>query len=543
MAERVLVGAGVGAGVAIGTTFYMPAAVYRIEKSSNLQVPGRVMFSTARAAVASVGAEIEAEANQQQGDSQAILFALVGILEDVELLRVLKDYFAEGAGPEAAIRGAFGEFARKLLALGGYFAERANDLEDLAERVIHQLGGVLETVELPSAPFILITENLSPMIASKLDPNLCRGVITAVGSATSHAAIILKSASVPVVAGVHDATSIANGTRVVLDASSGQIFVKPDFNEIERYSLVAEANTSALAILAEQALTPLPVQIMANLGSSTESAFATSAGAEGVGLLRTELLFLGAATPPSLQDQMFEYSKILSRFAGKTVIARLLDVDVDKPLPFLQNAGEGKYAGRGLTSLLANPQILETQLKALAQAQAYYPRTDLWIMAPMVTSAAQAREFLDFAGRLGMGASSNGTKLGVMIEVPEILVEAELTVTLAMCDFVSIGTNDLTHYILQDYEPVETDTSRRPNQPMARRTLNVEAESPYEALVFGQVKRVIDAARPLNKTVGVCGELASDARAALQFVRWGIDSLSVAPVLIAPLRAALASAL
>jgi phosphoenolpyruvate-protein kinase (PTS system EI component) len=220
-----------------------------------------------------------------------------------------------------------------------------------------------------------------------------------------------------------------------------------------------------------------------------------------------------------------------------------LDVDVDKPLPFLQNAGEGKYAGRGLTSLLANPQILETQLKALAQAQAYYPRTDLWIMAPMVTSAAQAREFLDFAGRLGMGASSNGTKLGVMIEVPEILVEAELTVTLAMCDFVSIGTNDLTHYILQDYEPVETDTSRRPNQPMARRTLNVEAESPYEALVFGQVKRVIDAARPLNKTVGVCGELASDARAALQFVRWGIDSLSVAPVLIAPLRAALASAL
>jgi phosphoenolpyruvate-protein kinase (PTS system EI component) len=142
-----------------------------------------------------------------------------------------------------------------------------------------------------------------------------------------------------------------------------------------------------------------------------------------------------------------------------------------------------------------------------------------------------------------MGASSNGTKLGVMIEVPEILVEAELTVTLAMCDFVSIGTNDLTHYILQDYEPVETDTSHRPNQPMARRTLNVEAESPYEALVFGQVKRVIDAARPLNKPVGVCGELASDARAALQFVRWGIDSLSVAPVLIAPLRDALASTL
>ena len=536
-------GAGVGAGVAIGTTFYMPAAVYRIEKSANPQFPGRVMFSTARAAVASVAAHLEAEANDQQGDAQAILFALAGILEDAELLRVLKDYFAEGAGPEAAIRGAFGEFGRKLLALGGYFAERAHDLEDLAERVIRQLGGVLETVELPTTPFILITENLSPMVATKLDTNVCRGVITAIGSATSHAAIILKSAAVPVVAGVHDATSIANGTRVVLDASSGQIFVKPDFNEIERYSLVSEANTSALEILNEQARAVLPIQIMANLGSSTESSFANSAGAEGVGLLRTELLFLGAETPPSLQDQMFEYSKILARFVGKTVVARLLDVDVDKPLPFLQNAGEGKYAGRGLTSLLANPEILEIQLKALAQAQAYYPRTELWIMAPMVTSASQAKEFLNFAARLGLGENLSGIKLGVMIEVPEILVEAELTLTLAMCDFVSIGTNDLTHYILQDYEPVAAEIGMRPNQPIARRTLNVDANSPYEALIFGQVKRVIEAAKPFNKKVGVCGELASDARAALQFIKWGVDSLSVAPVLIAPLRAALASTL
>ena len=508
------------------------------------------MFSTARAAVASVAADLEAEALVQQGEAQAILFALAGILEDPELLRVLKDFFAEGAGPEAAIRGAFGGFGRKLVSLGGSFAERANDLEDLAERVIRELGGVLETVELPSEPFILITENLSPMVAAKLDPKLCCGVITANGSATSHASIILKSAAVPVIAGVHDATSMPNGTRVVLDASSGRIFVKPDATEIERYALVAEANTSAIAILNELALAQLPVKVMANLGSSTESAFANSAGAEGVGLLRTELLFLGAETPPTLQDQMFEYSKILARFVGKTVVARLLDVDVDKPLPFLQNAGEGKYAGRGLTSLLANPQILETQLRALAQAKAYYPRTELWVMAPMVTSASQAREFLDFAAEIGLGdgatklgLAGEAIKLGVMIEVPEVLVEAELTLILKMCDFVSLGTNDLTHYILQDYEPLEAATHTRPNQPVARRTLNFDVDSPYEALIFSQVKRVIEAAKPFNKPVGVCGELASDARAALQFTKWGVDSLSVAPALIAPLRAALASSL
>ena len=501
-----------------------------------------MFFSAARAAVAEVARELEADAEKTTGDSQNILYALAGILTDPELAGVLKDYFAEGAAPEQAIRGAFSQFSRKLLKLGGYFGERAADLDDLAERVIRQLGGVLDSVELPSSPFILITDNLSPMIANKLDPSLCLGVITASGGATSHAAIILKSARVPVVAGVYDATSVANGTRVVLDASSGQIFVKPDAIEIERYSLVAEANTTAIQIIAEKALKPLPVRVMANLGSSTESAAAVEAGADGVGLLRTELLFLGAETPPSLQDQMFEYSKIFSRFAGERVLARLLDVDVDKPLPFMQNSGDGKYAGRGLTALLANPEILREQLRALSQAQGYYPRTELWIMAPMVTSATQARQFLDFAAEVGLVGGDHPIKLGVMIEVPEVLVEAELTLILRMCDFVSIGTNDLTHYILQDYQPVN-EAGRLLNQEHSRRTLSLEVDSPYEALIFSQVRRVIEAAKLVGKPVGVCGEMAADARASTQFIKWGVDSLSVAPALIAPLRAALSSAL
>lgn len=543
MAERVLVGAGVGAGVAIGTTFYMPTAAHRMPQGGNMQDPDRVIFAAARAAVAELAVELEVEAANLTGEAQHILYALVGILQDPELAEVLKNFFAEGAGPEKAIRGSFAAFSRKLSSLGGYFAERATDLDDLADRVIRQLGGVLESVSLPTSPYILITDNLSPLVASKLDPNICRGVITVVGGATSHAAIMLKSARVPVVAGVFDATSVANGTRVVLDASSGQVFVNPDANEIERYSLVAEANTSAIQIITQQALKPLPVSVMANLGSSTESAAAVAAGAEGVGLLRTELLFLGAEKPPTLQDQMFEYSKILSRFAGQRVIARLLDLDFDKPLPFMQNAGVGKYAGRGLTALLANPEILQVQLKALWQAQGYYPRTELWIMAPMVTSAAQAREFLDFAAAAGLVGGENPIKLGVMIEVPEVLVEAELTLILRMCDFVSIGTNDLTHYILQDYEPLDAASNRVLQQNQSRRTLSLDVDSPFETLVFGQVKRVIEAAAATGTPVGVCGEMASDTRAAVQFIKWGVDSLSVAPALIATLRASLARAL
>jgi phosphotransferase system enzyme I (PtsI) len=151
---------------------------------------------------------------------------------------------------------------------------------------------------------------------------------------------------------------------------------------------------------------------------------------------------------------MFEYSKVLARFSGQRVVARLLDVDIDKPLPFLKNSGEGKFAGRGLTSLLANPEILETRLRALAQAHRYYPKTELWVMAPMVASAAQAQEFLDFAKNLGLTGAGQAIKLGVMLEVPEVLVEAELAWILKISDFVSIGTNDLTHYILQDFENI-----------------------------------------------------------------------------------------
>ena len=537
-----MVGAGVGAGVAIGATFYLPAAGHRMSGANQMQQPGRVMFSAARSAMASVAHDLELEALELTGESQSIVFALSGILHDPELLAAVKDFFAEGANADAAIRGAFAKFSRQLTALGGYFADRAADLEDLGERVIRQLSGVLESVELPQHPFILITENLSPVVASKLDPRLCKGVITASGSATSHASIILKSARVPVVAGVFDATSVPNGTRVVLDASSGQVYVNPDAIEIERYSLVSEANTSAIQIIAERGNKELPVKVMANLGSSTESSFASTAGSDGVGLLRTELLFLGHEKPPTIQDQMFEYSKILSRFARQRVVARLLDVDVDKPLPFMQNPGEGKYAGRGLTALLANPEILEAQLRALWQAQGYYPRTELWIMAPMVTSAAQAKQFLDFAAAAGLVGGMHPIKLGVMIEVPEVLVEGELTLILRMCDFVSIGTNDLTHYILQDYEPLPSPESQRSGQS-SRRTLSLDVDSPIETLIFSQVRRVIEAAKLANKPVGVCGEMAADARAALQFVKWGVESLSVAPALIGPVRAELAAAL
>jgi len=537
VAERVLVGSGVGAGVAIGATFYLPAAARLLSSDGKNQVPGRIMFSTVSSCIAKVAVELETEAMQLHGEAQNIVLALAGILSDPELVVVLKEFFAEGAAPEAAIRGAFAQFARRLAALGGYFAERANDLNDLGERVIRSLSGSLDSAPLPTNEFILITESLSPLVAAKLDPVFCKGVITAGGSATSHASIMLKSARVPFVAGVIDATTVPNGTRVVLDASSGQVFVNPDAIEIERYSLVAEANTTAIQIIAEQGSADLPVRVMANLGSSAESAFASTAGADGVGLLRTELLFLGQETPPTMQDQMFEYSKIMSRFAGQRVVARLLDVDIDKPLPFMQNSGLGKYSGRGLTSLLANPEILEAQLRALWQAQGYYPRTELWVMAPMVTSAAQAKEFIDFAAAAGLVGGMHPIKLGVMLEVPEVLVDAELTPILRMCDFVSIGTNDLTHYILQDYAP------QAGPPPSARRTLNPEVDSPLENLIFGQVRRVIEAAREVGTPVGVCGEMASDARAALQFVKWGVDSLSVAPALIGPVRAALAAAI
>ena len=211
-----------------------------------------------------------------------------------------------------------------------------------------------------------------------------------------------------------------------------------------------------------------------------------------------------------MEEQVLEYSRALTEFSNQVVIVRVLDLDTDKPLPFLKLSEKGKYANRGFQALLANPLVLETQLKALAMAHKNYPETLLWVMAPMVTTAEQARVFASMAHEVGLAIA------GVMIEVPEVCEKDVLAEILQCVDFVSIGTNDLTQYTLGKdrlSSPLAVSDVRRPE-------------------VLGLIEQVISSAREHGKPVGVCGEAASDPESAQLFIDLGVTSLSVSPALL-----------
>ena len=503
MAERVLVGAGVGNGVGVGPVFRMAD---RSQRELSSAIGSRHNISAIRDAIDSVADDIEQASGREEVD--AVMGALGMMLRDASLLEQVKSRLADGVSADRAIRGAFAQFARSLASLGGYFAERSDDLVALAEKVIDTLAGVEEVV-LPTSPYVLVTDSLSPMVASKLDPALVLAVITRTGTATSHTGIVLRSVKIPSVVGVNAIGLLNDGVEVLVDASSGQVFVEPSPEELENYARAEVFEDEVLPPIADG---ELPVMVLANLGSSAEAEAAHRVGAQGVGLFRTELLFLGRQDPPALAEQVLEYTRLLSAFEGKRVVVRVLDTDTDKPLPFLFGAGVGKYANRGFQVLLANHSILDTQLEALAKAQKNVPTADLWVMAPMVITAGEANAF-------ARAAKAHGIRnIGIMVEVPELV--AELADALEQIDFVSIGTNDLSQYTLgKNRHGVGSDIS--------------DARDPR---VLELISKVVDVAKTRSIPVGVCGEAAADPESAKLFVSLGVNSLSASPALIPGLR-------
>ncbi len=512
MAERVLVGAGVGSGVAFGPAFLL------IKHAGNdAGQAGRRNFGDVKMAMVAVAGELEL--GQSTGPTADVMFAISAMLRDPILLDEIKAHMAEGAGVDRGVRGAFSSFARQLNKLGGYFGERSADLLALADRVVDRVYGRTEPPAFPDYPYVLVTDSLNPMDAARLDPKRVIAVITAEGTPTSHSAIITRAASLPTVVGVVGAGEIANGSDLLVDAFSGQVFVKPTTEERRRYTDAALRATQLIKVIQEDI--DLPVTLLANLGSSFEGKNALDAGAEGVGLFRTELLYLGREQPPGLEEQIYEYARLFARFKNKRVVARVLDLDLDKPLPFLKPAGSGRYKNRGLQVLLANEEVLVTQLKALAQAATYYPNVDLWVMAPMVLSAVEAARFAALARAAGH------TKVGVMLEVPELAEPKEFAKVLEVVDFISIGTNDLTQYTLG----------------ASRHSGSLDLADVRNPKVMAVIESAISQARAAGKAVGICGESASDPESAAHYLRLGVDSLSASPALIPRLKAGLRASL
>jgi phosphotransferase system enzyme I (PtsI) len=514
-------GVGVGRGIAVGPVLTMPEP---LPEPAEQKHGGDAAAEKAavQVAVTAAAADLQERAGRADGAGREVIEAAIQMAQDPMLADDVSARIDAGTTGERAVFEAFRSFQEQLVALGGYMAERAADLGDVSQRIIAQLRGVpVPGVPDSEAPFVLFARDLAPADTALLDLNKVLGLITRDGGPTSHTAILARSKSIPAIVGVGAAAAIAEGSRVILDAASGVVTVDPTDKAVTAAEKrIAERAAQAAAPITDGVLADgTKVPLLANLGSPKDAAGAVELGAEGVGLFRTEFLFLDAQTAPTVEDQQAQYIELLQHFPGKKVVVRALDAGADKPLSFLNDAHEENPALglRGLRALRAEPQILRDQLSALKGAQDA-TEADLWVMAPMVADAEETRFFVDYGRELGLAT------VGVMAEVPSLAVVADQVLEIA--DFVSIGTNDLTQYTLA-----------------ADRMLGTVAgyQDPWHPAVLRLVKLLGDAGAASGKSVGICGEAAADPQLAVVLVGLGATTLSMTPAALADVRAELAA--
>ena len=513
-------GVGVGRGIAVGPVIRMPDPLPEPKVASH-GGDAAAEIASVTTALAAVADDLNARGAQAGGDAQQVLEASALMAQDPSLADDVAARITAGSTGERAVFEAFASFQDMLTAMGGYMAERATDLGDVAQRVIASLRGVpAPGIPTSDTPFILVASDLAPADTALLDLERVLALVTRDGGPTSHTAILARSKSIPAIVGVTGALDLADGTIVVVDAASGVITVNPAADVVaEAEDRIARRAAIAAAPLTDGVLADgTRVPLLANLGSPDEAAEAIALGAEGVGLFRTEFLFLGAKTAPTVEEQQEKYTQLLAAFSGKKVVVRALDAGADKPLAFLSDAHEENPALglRGLRALRASEQLLRDQLTALVGAQ-NATDADLWVMAPMVADAEETDYFVELGKELGL------TTVGVMAEVPSLAVLADQVVQSS--DFVSIGTNDLTQYTMA-----------------ADRMLGSVAsyQDPWHPAVLRLIKMLGDAGADAGTPVGICGEAAADPLLAIVLVGLGVTSLSMTPAALADVRAELA---
>ncbi|WP_055568149.1 phosphoenolpyruvate--protein phosphotransferase [Streptomyces atriruber] len=520
--ETTLRGVGVSHGVAVGEVRHMGTAV--LEPPAK-QIPAEEAEreqGRARQAVEAVAADLNARGNLAGGEAQAVLEAQAMIAQDPELMSDVDRRITVGSTAERAVYDAFSHYRELLAGAGEYMAGRVADLDDVRNRIVARLLGVpMPGVPDSDQPYILIARDLAPADTALLDPALVLGFVTEEGGPTSHSAILARALGVPAVVALPGAGELAEGTVVAVDGSTGEIFVDPSAEKRAQLEAAAAERKAALAASTGPGATSdgHKVPLLANVGGPADVPAAVEAGAEGVGLFRTEFLFLDdSSKAPSEEKQVEAYRKVLEAFPEGRVVVRVLDAGADKPLDFLTPADEPNPAlgVRGLRSLLDHPEVLRTQLTALAKAAEGLP-VYLEVMAPMVADRTDAKAFADACREAGLQA-----KFGAMVEIPSAALRARSI--LQEVEFLSLGTNDLAQYAFAADRQVGA-VSR--------------LQDPWQPALLDLVALSAEAASAEGKSCGVCGEAASDPLLACVLTGLGVTSLSMGAASIPYVRATL----
>ncbi|NIF16487.1 phosphoenolpyruvate--protein phosphotransferase [Pantoea sp. Cy-639] len=448
------------------------------------------------------------------------------MLADPALSDDVEARLAQGESAAAAWMTVIEAAARQQEALhDALLAERAADLRDIGRRVLAQLCGVHDAAE-PEQPYVLVMAEVGPSDVARLDPARVAGIVTAQGGATAHSAIVARALGIPAVVGAGAAVLLLeNGTPLLLDGQRGRVAVAPPAAELQRALAERDARERRLQIAWVNRHEPAvtrdghAVEVFANIGESAGIDKVVEQGAEGVGLLRTELIFMAHPQLPDVATQEAEYRRVLDGLGGRPLVVRTLDVGGDKPLPYWPIAAEeNPFLGvRGVRLTLQRPQVMEDQLRALLRAADNRP---LRIMFPMVGQMHEWRAAKAMVERLCQETPVADLQVGIMVEVPSA---ALLAPQLAReVDFFSIGTNDLTQYTLAI--------------DRGHPSLSVQADGLHPA-VLNLIDMTVRAAHAQGKWVGVCGELAADPQAVAVLLGLEVDELSVAARSVAEVKA------
>ncbi|MDR3429832.1 MULTISPECIES: phosphoenolpyruvate--protein phosphotransferase [Silvimonas] len=514
---NVLLGVSASPGLAVGQIFQVRQEVIEVrEAGDNPQLERRRLedaLKEARQQLEGLKAEIS------DASKAEIFSAHQELLADPDLLDLALSAISNGKSAPFAWKQAFTVYADKLAKLKNeLLAGRANDIRDIGRRVLRLLTGVKEAaLEVPENA-ILIAEELTPSDTASLDRNKVLGFATTGGGATSHVAILARSLNIPAICGIEEAVlQLANGTSVILDGSKGALRKNPSESEVleirNRQATLAKKRDEELASANLPAVTTdgVHIEVVANIGGLEEAQHSIELGGEGVGLLRSEFLYLERTDAPNEEEQTQIYSDIAKALGTeRTLVIRTLDVGGDKPLPYLpMPVEENPFLGvRGIRLCLAAPEMFRTQLRAILRAA---PFSKLHIMFPMIASLEEVREARKIVNEEKAAlAVTADVKVGIMVEVPSTAVMSEIFAR--EVDFFSIGTNDLTQYTL---------AMDRGHPKLAK-----QADALHPG-VLRLIAMTVKGAHAHGKWVGVCGGIASDPLAVPVLLGIGVDELSV----------------
>ncbi|BBD64254.1 phosphoenolpyruvate-protein phosphotransferase [Nostoc commune NIES-4072] len=535
-----LLGIAASAGVAIApVVHYQPTHFSITEYHVDDPEPE---WQRVQAAIHTAKQEIQAvfsQASLQIGDAEAAIFdAQLLFLEDPVLLEAVKErIFEHHINAEAAWQAVVDEVATSYRTLeDSYLQERVDDVVDVGQRVLRLLAGNAPANLHLEEPAILVATDLTPSDTARLDPTKILGICTTSGSATSHSAIIARTLGIPAVLGVDaQVLHLADGTLMALDGESGKAWVEPESHILDLLAAKREAwqtaQQEARATAHQPAITRdgRQVSVFANIGSINDVQVAVASGAEGVGLLRTEFLYLDRTSAPTEEEQLEVYQAIAQVLDNRPLIIRTLDVGGDKPLPYLRVGlpEANPFLGwRGIRFCLDHLDLFKTQLRAILRASVGH---QIKIMLPMIASVTEVRAAKVILGEVQAELNQAGIsfdaaiKVGIMVEVPAAVAIADQLA--AEVDFFSIGTNDLSQYVM---------ASDRTNPRVANL---VDALHPA---VLRMVQQTIQAAHAAGITVGLCGELAADTLATPILLGLRLDELSVNPQSIPGVKQAIA---